>query len=376
MSYHLTPEASEVSIGPRSIWRLPAIRRLVFSGIFTLSIFALGVLSLYGYGTWHELPWTLFDCIYFAMITMSTVGYGELLTGMEQIPGVRTITMLLIVGGMGTMVLFASNITAFFVEGDLGTIFLRRRRMREIAGMSGHVVLCGAGSTGRHVASEFLAAGTPFVVVDISRERLDRVVLMGKEKGWVPPTILGDATQEDVQLAANVAAARGVITCLSTDQDNLFAVMVARESNEHCRILTKVVDATSRNVTRAGANGAVSPYHIGGLRLASEMVRPAVVTFLDEMRRETNRNVRIEDVFLPDNSQVVSETLASSGLRDVSQALVLAVRQLDGGYQYNPPASYRLSAGETLVVLGDTTQVQTLRVHCGDPAATVIPGDA
>jgi voltage-gated potassium channel len=106
------------------------------------------------------------------------------------------------------------------------------------------------------------------------------------------------------------------------------------------------------------------------------MVRPAVVTFLDEMRRETNRNVRIEDVFLPDNSQVVSETLASSGLRDVSQALVLAVRQLDGGYQYNPPASYRLSAGETLVVLGDTTQVQTLRVHCGDPAATVIPGDA
>jgi voltage-gated potassium channel len=372
MAYHLDPEADQIKIGPGSLWRLPAMRRLIYSGVFTLLIFALGVVSLYGYGAWSELPWPLFDCIYFTLITMSTVGYGELLNGMEQLPGVRAITMLLIVGGMGAMVLFASNITAFFVEGDLGTIFIRRRRMREIAKLKGHVVLCGIGSTGRHVAAEFLASGTPFVAVDLSPERLDRVVAMGKENGWVPPTVLGDATREGVLDAANVAAARGVITCLPTDQDNLFAVMVARESNEHCRILTKVIDANNRKITRAGADGGVSPYHIGGLRLASEMMRPAVVTFLDEMRRETDRNVRIEDVFLPDNSRVSGQTLATSGLDNASSALVLAIRRLDGGYQYTPPADYRLAGGETLVVLGDTHQVHALRAYCGDPVVTVL----
>jgi voltage-gated potassium channel len=221
---------------------------------------------------------------------------------------------------------------------------------------------------------EFLSNGIPFVAIDRNQDRLDRMVVLGKETGWIPPTILGDATADEVLEIAGVRQARGVMACLSDDPANLFVVITSRELNPNTRILARMTNEGSRKkMMRAGADGLVSPNQIGGLRLASEMTRPAVVTFLDEMRRDTNRNVRIEEINLTENSPLAGKTLADSQIRETTNALVLAIRRSNRDYEYNPPIDTTLQPSDTLVVLADRIEVQTVRRLCGDPTQTLAP---
>ncbi len=366
MSTHFQPDQDQ------GILTTHAARRLFLSGIYTLVVFTVGTLVLYGLGLQAGKEWSLFDCVYFAMITMSTVGYGETLLGMETLTSIRLVTMFLIVGGMGAMVLFASNITAFFIEGDIQRIWRGRRTVKAIENMSGHVVLCGVGQTGFHVARELLSNQSPFVVIDPRPEPLDRVLALGSERGWQPPTIQGDATDDDVLERAGIRRARGLVTTIGRDQDNLFIIVSARQMNPQLRIVSKAVQPDSiSKLERAGADGVVAPEMIGGLRIASELVRPAVVTFLDEMRKDTDRNIRIEDIHLPQDSPLVGTMLRDTGIREQTQALVLAIRGANDEYHYNPPGDYSLEPGDALVVLADQEQVQHLRQICGDPTPTV-----
>ena len=162
------------------------------------------------------------------------------------------------------------------------------------------------------------------------------------------------------------------MACLSDDPANLFVVITSRELNPDTRILARMTNEGSRKkMMRAGADGLVSPNQIGGLRLASEMTRPAVVTFLDEMRRDTNRNVRIEEINLTEDSPLAGKTLGDSKIRETTNALVLAIRRSNRDYEYNPPTDTALQPSDTLVVLADRIEVQTVRRLCGDPTQTL-----
>ncbi|MCB9601904.1 MAG: potassium channel protein [Sandaracinus sp.] len=325
------------------------VRANVYGRLLSATFILVCVLAA-GTTAYHEIGegrWSLFDCLYMTVITLSTVGFGETLPGMHEIPEARIITMALIVVGSGTLLYFISGLTALLVEGDLQGMLRNRRMMKQIAGMEGHIVVCGAGTTGEHVLRELVDVRVPFVVIERSRARIE---VLEEDLGTTIPFVEGDATDDHSLSAAGIERARGIIAALSDDKDNLFVTISARHLNRGARIVAKAVESsTVPKLRRAGADAVVSTNQIGGLRLVSEMVRPTAVEFLDKMLRQDHK-LRIEDAGIREGSPVVGRTLAEANLRK-SGALVIAIRQPDGTYQYNPEGREKLVAGSALILL-------------------------
>ncbi len=335
------------------------IRANVYGRLLSATFILVCVLAA-GTTAYHELGegrWSLFDCLYMTVITLSTVGFGETLPGMHESSEARVVTMALIVVGSGTLLYFISGLTALLVEGDLQGMLRTRRMQKQIAGMEGHIVVCGAGTTGEHVLRELVDVRLPFVVIERSRARVE---VLEEDLGTKIAFVEGDATDDHSLSAAGVERAKGVIAALSEDKDNLFVTISARHLNRGARIVAKAVESsTVPKLRRAGADAVVSTNQIGGLRLVGEMVRPTAVEFFDKMLRQDHK-LRIEDAPIEAGSRVVGLTLAESNLRK-SGALVIAIRQPDGNYLYNPEGRERLSAGSSLIVLAHPEDLVRLR---------------
>lgn len=313
-----------------------------------------------GYGYWFigQGQWELQECLYMAVVTLSTVGFSETLPGMDHVPNARAWTVTLILLGSGTLLYFASTLTAIIVEGDLQGLFRRNLMQRKLADISNHVIVCGVGATGMHVVVELASSATPFVVVDRDEAKIERLI---EEIGDFLH-VVDEATEDHTLLEAGIERARGVVAALTDDRDNLYVTIASRDLNEKLRIVSKCVqDEAADKLKRAGADVIVSPSLIGGMRMASEMLRPSVVQFLDNMLRDKATNRRIEEVAVPENSKLVGISLARADFRRFGDALVVAIRKQDGRHLYNPPADHRLEAGQVLIVMGETVQLDALR---------------
>ena len=318
----------------------------------------------FGYYYLGEGRWSLFDCFYMTVVTLSTVGFAETLPGLGEVEGARVFTVVLIVLGSGTLLYFASSLTAFIIEGDLVGVLRRRRMQNRVDELQGHVIVCGVGSTGIHCIEELAATGTPFVAVDADE---DRLVRLGEDfEDMELLYVVGDATDDHTLQRAGIARARGLIAALHDDRDNVFVTITARALNARARIVAKAVETSAdKKLRRAGADAIVSPNRIGGMRLVSELIRPHVVEFLDTMLRESRRSLRIEEVPVPPGSRLDGRSLREADLRRVADVLVIAVRLADGDYVHNPSPETPLRAGMTLIVLGECHQVQRLRRWTG-----------
>jgi voltage-gated potassium channel len=326
---------------------------------FAVMVFVL-VAGTLGYYLLGDGRWNVFDCFYMTIITLTTVGYGEILHGFEEVAHARAFTVGLLVLGMGTVVYFASALTALIIEGDLRRALRHTRMRKQIAKLENHVVVCGAGSTGSHAIEELMEYQIPTVAIDLSREHLEDLAEL--HPGADFKYVVGDATDDDVLEEAAIGQARGVVAALASDKDNLFLVVSARQMNPRARIVARGSDLQIlEKLRKAGADTVVSPNYIGGMRMVSELLRPEVVKFLDEMRRDRAR-VRIEEVVVPQGSPLAGKTLGTSGIRSAGEILVLAV-QVPGanGYRFNPGADFVLGDGMTLVVLGPLAEVDVLR---------------
>lgn len=314
-----------------------------------------GGLILYELG---QGRWSLFESVYISLNAISTVGFREL-EGMDQVPFSRVATVLIILAGLGTVSYFQSNMTAILVQGVIGERFRLRRMQKRIDKLSNHVIVTGAGATGMHVVEELHATKTLFVVIDQNRHTLERISrdLVGGDLLYV----IGDATEDATLLQAGITRAMGVVAALTEDKDNLFVTLSARSLNETVRIVSKVIgpDAAPK-MLRAGANATVSPNMIGGRRLASELVRPTVVEFVDQMLRDREDVLRLEEVVIPETSWFVGKTLREVPIRAETKLLVVALR-VDKKFIYNPEPSTELEVGSVLVVLGASTNVARLR---------------
>ena len=322
-----------------------SLRRLVVALLVLVSLVAIGSVGfwLLGHGRWQ-----LAECAYMTVITLSTVGFGEL-SQMHEVPGARPLTIALIVSGVGALAYVQGNLTALLVEGVIGQALRRNRMKNAIAKLERHVVVCGAGSTGKHVIEELVATGTPFVVIDrdvAHLERLSEDLANGRML-----YVHGDATDDHALVAA-----------LTHDKDNLFVTLSARYLNANARIVSKIVeDHAGAKMIKAGATSVVNPAMIGGRRMASELVRPEVNEFLDQMLRDKTKNLRIEECIVPEKSSYVGISLKDSPIRRETKLLVIAVRDKERTFVYNPDPEFIIAGGTTLIVMGDTDSVTKLR---------------
>lgn len=334
-----------------------AVRRLYFAAAILALVVVIGA---EGYHLLGEGRWSWLNCAYMTVITLSTVGFGETLVGMDEVPLARLWTLMLIFMGSGTLLYFISMLTATIVEGDVEGVLRERRMNRKIDGLRNHFIVCGAGQNGIHVIEELIATKSTFVVVDSDDDRLNEIA---EALDYDLLYVLGDATEDHCLTEAGIAHASGLTTTLPDDRDNLFVVVTARSLAPGLRIVAKAVDP--RNVAkmkRSGANVVVSPYYIGGMRMANELLRPAVVRFLDRMRRQQDKNLRIEEVAIGASSHLAGKRLMDSGIRDIANVLVLAIHRLDTDeYTYAPGPEDTLDPGQMLVVLGGTDDIAQLR---------------
>lgn len=330
-----------------------------FAGVVATTLFGIAGYYLIGRGRWP-----LLDCAYMTIITLTTVGYAEVLPVQSTVLG-RPFTILLLAVGVVSVWHFIATFSAFLVEGEISGLRWRKRMERFVKQLSGHIIVCGAGSTGIHCVRELEALDVPFAVVD-RQEEVARAVT----EAHGGAAVVGDATHDQVLREAGIERARGVIAALTDDKDNLYVTVSARALNPALRIVAKAIDVQAEaKLRRAGADSVVSPNVIGGLRLVWEMVRPESTTLLDALLRRRDQPLRVQDVKVPPGSALAGRPVAEL---DLSRRglLLLAVRdpEAEGGrHTYNPPADYVVSGGSILVVLGEPEQVRHLAAQAETP---------
>jgi voltage-gated potassium channel len=297
------------------------------------------------------------DSLYMVVISLTGVGYAEVVDTSHS-PTLRLFNILVLVVGVSMMLYVLSLATAFFVEGNFGTLFRRRRMERKIAGFTGHLVVCGAGETATFVLEELGKTGASAAVVDL---RGDRLMALAERPELA--TVEGDATDLDTLERAGLARASCVVAALPHEKDNLVITVLVRQNYPEIRIVARHVDpAMADRLKKAGANATVSPTAIGGMRLASEAVRPHVVGFLDQMLKEKGSPVRIEEIRVPDGSQWSSRDLGGLALRARWGLTALAVKDApDAPFRYSPAPEEKLRSGAVLVVLGEERRIGQAR---------------
>ena len=297
------------------------------------------------------------QCLYMTVVTTFTVGYGEMVPIVTATD--RVYTMIVILIGIGTIGYALSQMTAFIVEGDLRNILGRRKMEKRIVVLHDHFLVCGSGDVGHYVIDELFATKRSLVVIDTDEEHLKKVV---DDRPIL--YIVGDATDEEVLIHAGAKVAAGVICALQNDRDNLVLAMTCRQINPKLRIVAKAHDIKLlERLRHAGADAVVSPQFIGGLRLVSEMVRPTVVTFLDQMLRESDAAVRVEEVRIAAGSRMAGKRLNEIDLEQRGMsAMALKVPGSDK-FVYVPASDSVLTPGCTIIVLGDAEHVTQLRAE-------------
>jgi voltage-gated potassium channel len=304
------------------------------------------------------------DALYMTTITLTTTGYGEVIPIAER-PAAQAFTIILLLFGATGVVYFASVITAFLVEGDITEGFRRRRMQRIVESLRDHHIVCGAGQAGLAVLQELMETKRTAVLIESDPANIERL-------SELYPALLvvrGDFTDDTALLAAGVARAAGVVFCADSDKDSLVGTVTARQLNPRVRIVARATDEKAiQRLKSAGADAVVSPGLIGGMRLASELVRPAVVGFLDRMLRDKEQALRIEEVDVPPGSPLEGRTIGELAVRRYANLLVLAIQDAEGhDYAYNPDPEHRVAAGARLIVMGNPDGVSNLQAAFTPP---------
>jgi len=336
--------------------------RLLFAAIAIVGIMLFGSIGYYvlGYRTFGKGVWSYIDCVYMSAISISTVGFGEILPHMASVPGARLFTIALIFFGTASALYAVSVLTTLFIEGEFFQLRRQHRMEKRMKKLSGHTILCGVGRTGKSIYQELNLSKEDIVVIDADLDAIENVAA----DGTLPDHyIVGDSRDDQCLVEAGIHRAAGLITALGKDADNLFVVVSARALNSSVRIVSKAIDPRSVSKLKgAGANSVVSVNQIGGIRLASKLLRPAVVDFFETIMRNREEDICFEQIQIPPGSSMSGKALADSGIRGEQKLLVVAARCADADhYTYSPGPDFQLSVGMTLIVLGDIRAVKGLR---------------
>jgi voltage-gated potassium channel len=278
-------------------------------------------------------------------ITIATIGYGEVIDIAGNV-GARVFTMIIAVAGIGVLAYLVTNLTAAIVEGELTKSFRRRKMEKQAAKARGHYIVCGVGWAGLHIINELRETKRPHVIIDVSREKMD------KSLEAMPGEIFieGDATDNDTLVRAGIDKASGIFAVTGDDNQNLVICLTARQLNPEIRVVAQCNETkNAEKIKKAGADAVVSPGYISGMRMASEMVRPTVVTFLDKMLRGKEESLRVEEVPMPPD--MVGKALSFISWHKYPRTLLLAVKKGEE-WVYNPSRQdYIIRPEDRLIVM-------------------------
>ena len=333
-------------------------RRFASAAAIFFATFIVGVIGYRIIGG-DQRSWM--DAIYMTANVLSTVGFREAIP-VEGNTTAMLFTVVLLFVGAGALVYATSVITAFIVEGDLTEGFRSRRMQRAIREMKDHYIVCGTGATGAAVLKELVHTERPVVAIESNDDRVQKL-----QRDFPDVPVIKDDFTDDVVLArAGIERAAGLVICTTIGKDALVTTITARQLNPRLRIIARALDEHFiERLRTAGADSVVSPAMIGGMRMASELVRPAVVSFLDKMLKDRDRNLRVEEVVVPAHSPFVGRALGDLNAHARTNCLVLAMRRTaTDEYLYNPPDVTMLSGDAVLIVMGDPPGVRALRQWC------------
>ena len=355
-----TPEktnpASMSTMQPRVVGEnaqlMRILARIAWATLILLALIGVGVVGFYLIS--DKTSWE--NAIYMTLITISTVGYGE---GVPLTSfGAKIFAGLMSISGLGVLTFLFTSLTVFFLEKDLDYSLRRRRMEKRIKKLRQHFIVCGFGRVGRNVAHELQKTGRQFVAIDHDQTNFDEFL----DKF---PNLLylhGDASDDDLLLGADIADARGLFAVTGDDSRNLMIIITAKQLNPQLRIVARSHEL--RNVEKmhkAGADEVICPDFTGGMRMASAMVRPHVVSFLDEMLK-SEKNLRVEEVVTPPNFPAT----AMGKLRLRSPDYILIAVRADSDWIFNPDDQYLLHAGDVIVAMTSTEGRAEIERHLLD----------
>ncbi|MCF8067612.1 MAG: NAD-binding protein [Desulfobacterales bacterium] len=329
---------------------MESFKKRILLVIFT--IFMVIMAGTFGYYFLYEGHHTMIDCLYMTVISLTSVGYGEVLQVSGNVPA-QIFTIALILLGMGVILYGFTTVAALFIEGELSG-FLRKKKMdKQIEKLKNHYIICGGGETGRPLLRELIANREPVVLIEADEKNIERC----KEIANLL-YINGDATDDRNLVDAGIEIAAGIIISLPSDKDNLYITMTARMLNSKVRIISRMTDSSLKpKLLKAGADSVVSPNSIGALRMVSEMIRPEAVNFLDQMLRHDTGNIRIHQISISEKSSVKGKPIMESGIKNKFDLLVLGAKYNSDKITFNPPPSYVLEPGMTLIVMGEMNNI-------------------
>ena len=312
-------------------------------------------IALLAVGSWGYMAiegWNFFDALYMTVITIATVGYGEVHI---ISPAGRMFTLVLIFLGVGYFLYVVGNFIQFLVEGRIRFILGRRKLDRQINKLKDHYIICGYGRMGRTLARFLIQRYLDVVVIEQDESRTPVM----DEDGILH--LVGSATDESLLIRAGIERARGLITVVGSDADNVFLVLLARQMNPDVFIVARaIMNSAKRTLEAAGANKVVSPYDLGARRMAHAILRPTVIEFLEMAFADETTDVEVEEITVKPNATVVRRTLYESEIRPNYDVMIISIKKADGKMVFNPDAETLLDGNDTLVVVGRAANIKAL----------------
>jgi len=323
-------------------------RQIIVASTFVLIVIVLGTA-----GYMVVEGWNITDAFYMVVLSISTTGFQEVHPLSEA---GQLLTVFIIILGLSSIAYLGGRAAQFFVESYL---FRRRRMDLRLRRMRDHYIVCGFGRMGRHIAADLDRAGRRFVVIERQEEKADAL----SDLGYL--YVIGDATSDEILTKAGIEEAKGLITVVSSDAENVFTALSARTLNPAVFVVSRALtDESESKLLKAGANRVIKPYEAVGRRMAQLLIRPGVVEFMDMVGHGSGRDIAMEEITVLSNSPLVGKTLRDSPIRQDLNIIIVALHRAGGEFIYNPASTVPIEDQDKLIAVGQTESLHKLAALC------------
>lgn len=316
-----------------------------------LLVFFAVVIGTVGYMLLEQ--WDFVDSFYMTIISITTTGFREVHPVSDA---GKMFTIVVILLGVSSIAYTGGRAAQVLLETQL---FRRRKMSKKLKELKNHYIVCGYGRMGRYICDELVDEKAPFVVIENNPVKIEKLIELGYTY------INGDSTKDEILIEAGIKSSKGMVAVLSNDADNVFTILSAKQLNPNIFIVSRAVEEeTESKLIKAGANRVVKPYEAGGTRMASLLLRPGVIDFIDVVAREKNVDLNIEEFSITGDSSLKDKTLLESPIRKDLNIIIVSIQKRDGKFIYNPQSSTKIEAGDKLIALGEESNLRKLQKLC------------